>query len=211
LPAGIEREEEKARVKSGALNWETRRHSKRTTQKGVRSNPYRNQLSGFLSRRLVVHVGVTRTNSLSASSGIPSTSVVPSQALPLQEVWAYTDFMVRMRAKILALALVFAIGLGFVPDCFSQAAASSAAAMACCKSMPCNPANHARDCCRRISRRSVAFVLTSGPAPVRLMASQFSRIGPTILPHFSSGFERITNFPSPPPNQSSSAVISLRI
>lgn len=131
--------------------------------------------------------------------------------LRLRKAWLYTVRMIRMRAQILALALALSLGSGFVPDCFSHAASSSASAMACCKSMPCNPANHTRDCCRRISHRSVAYVLSPGPAPVTLVASRFSRINAVVAMSAGRGFERTTCFSSRPQNQNPASVTSLRI
>lgn len=75
--------------------------------------------------------------------------------------------MIRVRLTVLALAALLVTAA--VPDCMAQAQAG-ASAMACCRSMPCTPANHSHDCCKKMVQVPVVFSLaptrTHGPGPL---------------------------------------------
>ncbi|MGH9727997.1 MAG: hypothetical protein ACRD4V_05330 [Candidatus Acidiferrales bacterium] len=69
--------------------------------------------------------------------------------------------MIRARLKVLALAALLITAA--VPDCMAQVQ-SSTDAMACCRSMPCTPANRSQDCCKKMVQIPNVFSL----APARI-------------------------------------------
>jgi len=61
----------------------------------------------------------------------------------------------------MVVALAALLVIAAVPDCMARAQAG-ASAKACCRSMPCTPANQGRDCCKNMVQVPNLFSLTPG-------------------------------------------------
>jgi hypothetical protein len=73
----------------------------------------------------------------------------------------------RVTFLVLALAALFALQFA---DCFSPVSADQQT-MQCCGSMPCNPANQSRDCCK---------TMVSSPSPSVLPAEHIALNVPVV-------------------------------